>query len=50
MLEVKKVTRKDEEIETEIRRSLKDFEQGEHIDIACYPIADDCCIKKGASS
>lgn len=49
MLEVKKVTREDEELEEEIKKGLKDPKQGQHVEVVCYPWTDGCCIKKGAS-
>ncbi len=50
MLEIKKVTLSDEELDKRMVESLeRPPEQCELVEVACYPMTDGCCIKKGAS-
>jgi len=48
MLEVKKVTHNEEELEEKIKAALKDPGKAECVEVLCYPDTDGCCVKKGA--
>lgn len=47
MLELEKVTHEDEELETKIAESLGGLEEGDFVEVLCYPMTDGCCIKSG---
>jgi hypothetical protein len=46
MLEVKKVTYKDEEIEEKVKEAIDDPSKGESIEMSCRPITT-CCPDTG---
>lgn len=49
-MEISRVSRDEGELEEAIKRSLKNPQEGQPVEgLMCYPIADGCCIKKGAT-